>query len=233
MKRKLAFTWTAQAFAGGRRFLYLWTFTFVERLEVDEACARWNTLLTVLRREFGVRWSGLRAYEMHPGSKSAEHYDGHGLHIHCVGDERFYPHELSRFQKLARLCRMGNVDVQMIDSERADYLAKYLGKKRHPALKNKRLVAPFGARARLHWRRLSDVGYESAWTRMFQFVKALVPNFQALSWWQKQLVVKNGLVRDLQIRFQSPGHRIRGLHDGIQSMPFFADAFDSDTSFCF
>jgi hypothetical protein len=219
MKRKLAFTWSAAAFAGSRAYLYLWTFTFPEAIGVDEACERWNVLLTVLRREWGARWSGLRVYEMHPG--------GHGMHIHAVGDERFNPQELRRMWALAAQCRFGRIDVQEIPAERAAYLAKYLGKNRPEALKNKRLAAPFGDRARAVWRRLSDVEVDSPWTRMYALVKALIPEpeFAKLSFFKLKLLVHNGLCRQRGHRYLNlHGQKVLWeLHLGIQPEPFFVD----------
>ncbi len=194
MKRKLGFMWSAQSFAGLGPSLYLWTFTFVERIEVEEATDRWNVLLTVLRREHGERWSGFRAYEMHPG--------GHGLHIHAVVDERF---SAGQMWKVARSCRFGRVDVKEIPVRGAAYLAKYLGKKRPLELKNKRLLAPFGNRARACWHRIKDVEVQSPWIQMHAALKALIPDFADFSFRKRCEVVRNGLRRAAGVRGSADG----------------------------
>jgi hypothetical protein len=63
----------------GHEFLAFWTFTFKKTLPLDVARKFWSLALTHLRKQFGRRLIGLRAFELHPM--------GHGLHVHMVTPE--------------------------------------------------------------------------------------------------------------------------------------------------
>ena len=136
----------------GREALYMWTLTFKEVLDIKDTRARWNYLLTLIKR----RWPnlcGLRVFELHKT---------HGLHVHLVTN-RFI--DVNIMRALAIKAGWGRIHVQRIPAERADYLAKYLSKERPECLKGWRLWAGFG---KWEWTKVKDVVFDSPFSRIYR-----------------------------------------------------------------
>jgi hypothetical protein len=152
-KSETAFRFAAQTL--GKQSLFMWTFTFREVLNVKDTRARWNHLLTLLRR----RWPdlcGLRVFELH---------EFHGLHVHLVTN-RFI--DVTEARRLSFQAGWGRIHVMRIPIVRATYLAKYLSKVRPECLKRWRLWAGFGE---WDWTRVKDLIFESRFSRIYQACK--------------------------------------------------------------
>ena len=87
-------------------FLAFWTFTFRQVLPVDVARKCWERGLKLLRKHFGSKLVGLRAFEIHPG--------GHGLHIHVVTPEWLNVNEVRYVLSRMKGCPFGRIDVQLV-----------------------------------------------------------------------------------------------------------------------
>ena len=136
----------------GQQTLFMWTFTFKEVLDVKATRAKWNHLLTLIRRTW-PDLAGLRVFEMHKS---------HGLHVHLVTN-RFIDVNIALV--LAKKAGWGRIHVQRIPVERAGYLAKYLSKQRPECLKGWRLWAGFGA---WEWTKVRDVIFDSTFCRIYR-----------------------------------------------------------------
>lgn len=149
-KSKAAYLFSSERL--GQQGLFMWTFTFKEALDVKATRAKWNHLLTLLRRTW-PELAGLRVFEMHKS---------HGLHVHLVTN-RFI--DVNVALSLAKKAGWGRIHVQKIPVERAGYLAKYLSKKRPECLKRWRLWAGFGA---WEWTKVRDVVFDSPFSRIYK-----------------------------------------------------------------
>lgn len=117
---------------GERKFCYMWTFTFREVYNVDEAFTFWAKLSQELVRRFGLLF--LRVAEMHPG--------GHGTHFHILC-RKWFPVQVLR--RVARCC--GFTGVHILKTTKSSYLAKYVAnKERNTCLKRRRVWAACGGR---------------------------------------------------------------------------------------
>ncbi len=154
-KSKAAFLFSAERLA--ERGLYMWTFTFKEVLDIKDTRKRWNHLLTLIKRTW-PDLCGLRVFELH---------ENHGLHVHMITN-RFV--DVNACRKLALQSGWGRIHVQRIPSERAKYLAKYLGKDREPCMKRWRLWAGFG-----EWERtlVSNIELDSPRARIYRNMKEI------------------------------------------------------------
>jgi hypothetical protein len=124
--------WSIRSLLAEKKVAYLWTFTFRNRLEIADACGRWQDLQRDLVRSVGFQ--GVRVYELHPG--------GHGLHIHVITSGR---HDVRAVRYYAESAGFGRIHVKPVPSEGADYIAKYLTKaRRSNELKGRRLWACLG-----------------------------------------------------------------------------------------
>lgn len=124
--------WSIRSLLAEKKVAYLWTFTFRHRLEIPDACGRWQDLQRDLVRSVGFQ--GVRVYELHPG--------GHGLHIHVITSGR---HDVRAVRHFAELSGFGRIHVKPLAASGADYVAKYLTKaRRSPELKGRRLWACLG-----------------------------------------------------------------------------------------
>jgi hypothetical protein len=149
-KSKTAFQFSTDTL--GKELLYMWTFTFREILSIKDTRARWNYLLTLMRR----RWPnlrGLRVFELHKS---------HGLHVHLLTNRFIDVHEA---RKLAQQAGWGRIHVIRMPIERAGYVGKYLSKDRPPCFKRWRLWAGFG---RWDWTRVKDLAVTSLFSQIYK-----------------------------------------------------------------
>lgn len=129
----LACEWNLEAVFEERKTAYFWTFTFVEVLDLEEACRRWGKLADWFKWFFkGTVW-GVRVYELH---------DEHGLHVHAVVNRRV---RVELVRPASERLGFGRIHVKRVDRKGARYLLKYLGKQyRDPCLRGRRMWACFG-----------------------------------------------------------------------------------------
>jgi len=113
------------------RSVYMWTFTF-EKFQPDwRAMMRWDEFKTKLcGRGFGARHNsrypllqGLRVVEVHPGNNF--HGLSHGLHFHCLFNQRVCVHWVRR---VACKFGFGRIQARKVTQEEARYIGKYLTK---------------------------------------------------------------------------------------------------------
>lgn len=150
-RRLFAFRENARRLIEKEGRLYLWTFTLPSRMEPRYGAKKWNNLLHSLRKHV-PDWSGIRVFERHPGGGSGflsfipgavQSDESHGLHVHFLCS-RFY--DISLVLNACKRSGWGRVHVVRVRGGKegkrraADYLAKYLHKKRHPSMKGIRLV---------------------------------------------------------------------------------------------
>ncbi|MGI8603426.1 MAG: rolling circle replication-associated protein [Verrucomicrobiales bacterium] len=154
MKSKTAFLFAAQTL--GQQTLFMWTFTFKEVLDITATRARWNHLLTLLKRRW-PKLAGLRVFELH---------EYHGLHVHLITNRWI---DVNEARLLAGKAGWGRIHVMRIPLERASYLAKYLSKERPACFKSWRLWAGFG---NWEWTKVKDVFFDCAFTRIYRACKA-------------------------------------------------------------
>jgi len=111
--------------------VYMWTFTF-EKYQPDwRAMMRWDEFKQVLcGRAFGSRHKcrypllqGLRVVEVHPGNNF--HGLSHGLHFHCLFNQRVCVHWVRR---TGRKFGFGRIQARKVTQEEARYIGKYLTK---------------------------------------------------------------------------------------------------------
>lgn len=157
-----------------KRSLYFWTFTAPEVITPQEFKRRWNNFLRMLKRVFpDVPW--VRVFELHPGFDGD--WNGHGLHIHAITNQRL---DVDLVRKVALGANLGRIHAKMIPHGRAsNYLAKYLDK-------TKRSNAPILKRMRL-WQTIN-----------FGDLKVCVKNitrFTFKSWLMKELRPLGGDIR--------------------------------------
>ena len=185
-RRLIAFKENTLRLCSKRGRLYLWTFTFAEKISVKEARKRWHHLQVIMRRwEPGLK--GIRVFELHPGKArcglaGVTYGESHGLHVHMV-TTRFY--WVNDIRSLARQAGFGRIDVQKVrhsDREKvASYLSKYLAKARPDELKGVRLVGYIGlSRENVRYRDIEFFGYiRDLWDAAAQFPTWHILKFHA------------------------------------------------------
>jgi hypothetical protein len=185
-KSRFAFDCSVESLATGSQWLYLWTFTFPEVLDVEVARKRWSRFLEAFsnwRRRAGrnVDLSGLRVFELHPR--------GHGLHIHVVNRAFWGVDSVRRLWQLPSVGG-GRVHVKRIPVSRAYYAGKYLRKAGRPGcFRGVRMWAGFGG---FNYCRVRDVQVESNWRRIYRALRAsLGRTFTQLRWWQRKQAIAN------------------------------------------
>jgi len=161
--------------------LYLWTFTFVEVLDVPEAKRRWSNFLNKLRMRHerrGKVLNGLRVFELHKS---------HGLHIDVVTGRFLH---VSEVRSLWRSCGGGRIHVLPVPPSRAKYVAKYIRKAGRPeCLKSARLWDLFGG---FEGTRIKDVTVDSNATRIYRvLVATLGLEFKRLPFFRRFQAVGN------------------------------------------
>jgi hypothetical protein len=185
-KSRFAFDCSVDQLAAGSQWLYLWTFTFPEVLDVAVARKRWSRFLEAFsnwRRRAGrnVDLRGLRVFELHP--------KGHGLHIHVLNCSFWGVDSVRHLSQLPSVGG-GRLHVKRIPVSRALYAGKYLRKSGRPGCFHRvRMWAGFGG---FDYCRVRDVQVESNWTRTYAALKAsLGKTFTQLRWWQKKQAIAN------------------------------------------
>ena len=153
-RSKQAYLFATQTL-GASQSLFMWTFTFKEVLAVKETRAKWNYLLTLMRRRW-PKLQGLRVFEMHKE---------HGLHVHLVTNQ-FIDVNIARV--LAEKAGWGRIHVMQIPTDRAGYLGKYLSKERPECLKRWRLWAGFG---NWDWTKVKDLVFDSNFCTLYRACK--------------------------------------------------------------
>lgn len=165
--------------------MYFWTFTFREVLDVDVAAKRWssflgsvnNTRQPCLLAAFPLL-SGIRVFEMHPGTASKP---SHGLHVHMICD-RWLPVDIVRSLWHKHAGEGSRLQADKVGPGRAFYIGKYLNKSgRSAALNGFRLWAAFGLAA-AERTRCKDIVIENAWTQSYAYLAAAVKGFADLPW---------------------------------------------------
>jgi hypothetical protein len=167
---------------------YMWTLTWPTAADVKVVRKAWNHFLnggSGLLRSFPLV-SGLRVFEMHPGD-DGEH--SHGLHIHCVVDERL-PVDIVRI--IAKRSGFGRIHVRKIkESKHALYLSKYLHKQdRVEALAGCRLWAAFG---RVKGSKVKDIEVHSKGADVWQYLKTMVRGWENVAFGDKTAMVEEVL----------------------------------------
>lgn len=148
-RSKAAFEFNAQEIASEP--VYLWTFTFLEAMDVMDARKAWNVFLAVLRKHFpGI--AGVRVFEMHKN---------HGLHVHVLTRRHLRVNDVRGVLARQRDRKIGRIHVVRADAKAGEYLGKYLRKSRRPeCLKSVRLWSVLDKKAFDHTR-VADVSCES------------------------------------------------------------------------
>jgi hypothetical protein len=186
-KSKQAFLFSTECIPPGKNGrIYLWTFTFVDALDVSVGRKAWSEFLKKLRRvKRYLKFSGLRVFELHP--------DGHGLHIHVLTSDFL---QINQVRALWATVGGGRVHLLPIPPERAGYLGKYLRKAGRPAcFKGARMWAAFGG---CDHTKVKDVTIESHWTKTYALLKSTVRfvsgmTFAGLRWFERLRAVENVL----------------------------------------
>lgn len=180
-KSKCAFNFSIESLVpSSNGNLYMWTFTFAEVLDVEEARKRWSKFLDLFRRREKYRdFCGLRVFELHGG--------GHGLHIHVLTGCYLYVNDV---RALWRSCGGGRIHVLPVPPNRAGYVGKYLTKRGRPqCFKSVRLWAKFGKFVAC---RVKDIRIESDWTRTYAALRTVLgKTFTRRSWWERRQAVEN------------------------------------------
>jgi hypothetical protein len=185
-KSRFAFDCSVEKLAADSQWLYLWTFTFPEVLDVAVARKRWSRFLEAFsnwRRRAGrnLDLRGLRVFELHP--------KGHGLHIHVLNCSFWGVDSVRHLWQLPSVGG-GRLHVKRIPVSRAFYAGKYLRKSGRPGcFRGVRMWAGFGG---FDYCRVRDIQVESNWTRTYAALKAsLGKTFTQLRWWQKKQAIAN------------------------------------------
>jgi hypothetical protein len=180
---------------------YMWTLTWPTATDVTVVRKAWNHFLnggSGLLRCFPLV-SGLRVFEMHPG-EDGEH--SHGLHIHCVVDERL-PVDIVRI--IAAQAGFGRIHVKKIkEKKRAFYLSKYLQKQeRIEALTSCRLWATFG---RLKGSKVKDFEMRGERADVWRYLKTMVGGWENVGFGDKTAIVEEVLGgAQLEVAFEAVG----------------------------
>lgn len=144
-------------------FLAFWTFTFRNTLPVDVARQCWSRGLRALRKHFGSKLIGLRAFELHPG--------GHGLHIHVVTPSFLHVNEVRMVLSRMPGQPFGRIDVEPGDAHAGHYLAKYISKQHRPkCLKGCRLWDALDRKA-FNYTRVCDVIIKTLFSECYRAAK--------------------------------------------------------------
>ena len=94
---------------------YLWTFTTEDKIELPVLADRWNQFRRWFQRTGG---RCVRVFEPHPG--------GHGWHVHFLTNGRW---DVNEVRLKAEAAGFGRIHVKRVPRARADYIAKYVGKR--------------------------------------------------------------------------------------------------------
>lgn len=116
--------------------IYMWTFTFRKYQPDHRAMMRWKELQSKLVTNRGGEYPllvGLRVVEVHPGNNF--HGLSHGLHFHCLFNQRVSVH---RMRRLCNKLDFGRIHVRKVSMEEAMYVGKYLTKGQPELLKGAR-----------------------------------------------------------------------------------------------
>lgn len=102
----------------GSGWCYLYTLTTPDVVDHAEISRRWRRFYKRAKRAFpGLLKAMVKVYEEHPG--------GHGWHIHFVTTDRI---DVSLIRQCGEQTGFGRVNAKRIQSKRAAYIAKYVGK---------------------------------------------------------------------------------------------------------
>jgi len=96
--------------------LYFWTFTFRAVMPDWYYSNTWSRFIRVLQDLYGGQLRGLKVTELHKS---------HGIHYHCLLNQRVWVGEVRRIGKRFGI---GRVHVVHADATSVPYLAKYLSK---------------------------------------------------------------------------------------------------------
>lgn len=182
--------------------LYMWTFTWADVLDIEEASIRWKRFLTQPDGWCAAfpYMSGIRVFEIHPGADPFMPDLSHGLHVHAVIDRRV-PVDITR--SIWNRKKGGRLHVKAIPAEKAMYIGKYLAKQRVECLKGRRLWAPFG---KCEASKVKDIVVDTRWTATYQFMATVVNGFSRLRWDQRaRLVSQFVFSEDIHGAFASIG----------------------------
>lgn len=153
-KTELAFKWSAESLYEAYPKIYFWTFTFIECMPDWYYPNCWKGFARELHNQYGGTIKGLRVIEMHP--------DGHGLHFHCLINQRV---SCGHLRKIGARFGLGRNHVRMSkDAERdIEYCAKYLAKQiRRPFYAK---MQKWGTIGGFRGVRLKDIRIDSPFTR--------------------------------------------------------------------
>jgi len=130
-------------------WLYLWTFTTPEVVDLPQLSKRWNNFSRALRAQNPfLKW--MRVYEPHTLRG--------GYHVHTVAGTKY---DVGMIRKLALKWGFGRLNVTMIPASKAGYVAKYLSKhKRAKGEKSVRMWACQGFKGVS----ASEVQIRDSWT---------------------------------------------------------------------
>jgi hypothetical protein len=212
-KSKVAFLLSAERHTLKKRS-YLWTFTQPEAIDYVAFRIAWNRLLTMLKRAV-PGFQGLRVYEVHPGTSHAPEGFSHGLHVHALCNQRY---EITIIRAICKKAGWGRVHVRRANKGMGAYLAKYLTKKRPPALKGWRLWAPFGG---LDSTKVSDIEVDSFFSRIWRWLLANSTEFDEANY-QIKLEWAHKLQWEWGIRGLDTVEGIRCVVDPSQRGPLAA-----------
>jgi len=148
-KSKAAFRFNAEEISA--QPVYLWTFTFREAMDVQDARKAWRDFTRALSKKLGLL-VGVRVFEMHKS---------HGLHVHVLTRRHLLVNEVRNVIRSQRTRKIGRIHVVRADAKAGEYLGKYLSKSARPeCLKGVRLWAVLNRNAFDHTR-VADVSCES------------------------------------------------------------------------
>jgi len=129
-KSHQALVWTLESLPGSG-WVYHWTLTFPDVVEIPEALARWRALLRDLNR---IGLVAVRVFELHPG--------GHGLHVHLVTPFRY---DVDKLRPVCESHGFGRINAKRRSRKAITYVAKYAAKSKRPgAFAGVRLWARIG-----------------------------------------------------------------------------------------
>jgi hypothetical protein len=96
--------------------IYFWTFTMVEVMPDWWYGLTWNKFIVQLQKLYGGEIAGVKVVELHKD---------HGIHWHCLLNQRIWAGQVRR---LGRGYGIGRVHVKRAKEEDIDYCAKYVSK---------------------------------------------------------------------------------------------------------
>lgn len=194
-RRLVAFRSNAKKLCGLTGRLYLWTFTLPVKMHPKEASKAWSALLRRLRR-WVPDWTGIRVFERHPGKSALQCFfpegqvdDSHGMHVHFLATRYYWVEEIRAACRASGWGRVHVVRVKGDSAERmkaAEYLAKYLCKKRHPDLAGLRLVGYVGYKDATRLKDVESTGWHcDLWSAAKE-----IPGWNALNFFGRMHAVQ-------------------------------------------